>query len=227
MKHKKLIGILATSALLLGSVATFAACGGQEHKIERVDETQATCTEGGHAAYYKCTDEGCDKIFSDIEGKHEIKWDDVEKTDPLGHSMTHVEAKEADCTEDGANEHYHCNRCENDFADEAGATPMEDAVIPALGHDMKVVGKVIPVTGQPGVKAHYRCERENKEYFDSFGDKAVTDENRHELEYDMLTTAPSGWFDVHHGFFPFQRRRPVCYDHGRKRFERGNERVLY
>lgn len=200
MKHKKLIGILATSALLLGSVATFAACGGQEHKIERVDETQATCTEGGHAAYYKCTDEGCDKIFSDIEGKHEIKWDDVEKTDPLGHSMTHVEAKEADCTEDGANEHYHCNRCENDFADEAGATPMEDAVIPALGHDMKVVEKVIPVTGQPGVKAHYRCERENKEYFDSFGDKAVTDENRHELEYDMLTTAPSGWFDVHHDF---------------------------
>ena len=97
MKHKKLIGILATSALLLGSVATFAACGGQEHKIERVDETQATCTEGGHAAYYKCTDEGCDKIFSDIEGKHEIKWDDVEKTDPLGHSMTHVEEKEADC----------------------------------------------------------------------------------------------------------------------------------
>ncbi len=200
MKHKKLIGILATSALLLGSVATFAACGGQEHKIERVDETQATCTEGGHAAYYKCTDEGCDKIFSDIEGKHEIKWDDVEKTDPLGHSMTHVEAKEADCTEDGANEHYHCNRCENDFADEAGATPMEDAVIPALGHDMEVVKKVIPVTGQPGVKAHYRCERENKEYFDSFGDKAVTDENRHELEYDMLTTAPSGWYDVHHDF---------------------------
>lgn len=200
MKHKKLIGILATSALLLGSVATFAACGGQEHKIERVDETQATCTEGGHAAYYKCTDEGCDKIFSDIEGKHEIKWDDVEKTDPLGHSMTHMEAKEADCTEDGANEHYHCNRCENDFADEAGATPMEDAVIPALGHDMEVVEKVIPVTGQPGVKAHYRCERENKEYFDSFGDKAVTDENRHELEYDMLTTAPSGWYDVHHDF---------------------------
>lgn len=200
MKHKKLIGILATSALLLGSVATFAACGGKEHKIERVDETQATCTEGGHAAYYKCTDEGCDKIFSDIEGKHEIKWDDVNKTDPLGHSMTHVEAKAADCTEDGANEHYHCNRCENDFADEAGATPMEDAVIDALGHDMKPVQKVLPVTGSPGVKAHYRCDRENVEYFDSFGDKKVTDENRHELEYDMLTTAPSGWYDVHHDF---------------------------
>ena len=52
MKHKKLIGILATSALLLGSAATFAACGGGNHTIERVEETQATCTEGGHAAYY-------------------------------------------------------------------------------------------------------------------------------------------------------------------------------
>lgn len=200
MKHKKLIGILATSALLLGSAATFAACGGGNHTIERVEETQATCTEGGHAAYYKCTDDGCDKLFSDIEGKHEITWDDVEKTDPLGHNMTKVDAKDASCTEDGAKEHYHCERCENDFKDEAGATAETDAAIPALGHDMKVVDKVIPVTGHPGVKAHYRCEREDAEYFDSFGDKKVTDENRHELEYDMLTTAPSGWFDVHHDF---------------------------
>lgn len=196
MKHKKLIGILATSALLLGSVASFAACGGGKHTIERVDETPATCTEGGHGAYYRCTDDGCDKIFSDIEGKHEIKWDDVEKTDPLGHSMTHVDAKAADCTEDGANEHYHCGRCEKNFTDEAGSAEKTDAVIPALGHDMKVVDKVIPVTGHPGVKAHYRCERDHEEYFDSFGDKKVTNDNRHELEYDMLTTAPNGWYST-------------------------------
>lgn len=196
MKHKKLIGILATSALLLGSVASFAACGGGKHTIERVDETPATCTEGGHGAYYRCTDDGCDKIFSDIEGKHEIKWDDVEKTDPLGHSMTHVDAKVADCTEDGANEHYHCGRCEKNFTDEAGSAEKTDAVIPALGHDMKVVDKVIPVTGHPGVKAHYRCERDHEEYFDSFGDKKVTNDNRHELEYDMLTTAPNGWYST-------------------------------
>lgn len=201
MKHKKIVGILATSALLLGSVATLAACGGGKHTIERVDETQATCTEGGHAAYYKCTDDGCGKLFSDIEGKHEIKWEEVEKTDPLGHDMTHVTAKDADCTQDGAKDHYHCERCENDFKDEAGATAEPDAVIPALGHDMKVVEKVIPVTGAPGIKAHYRCERENnQEYFDSFGDKKVTDENRHELEYDMLTTAPNGWYATEHDF---------------------------
>ena len=200
MKHKKLVGILATSTLLLSSAAMFAACGGPKHTIERVNETQATCTEGGHAAYYRCTDEDCDKIFSDIKGKHEITWDDVEKTDPLGHSIIKVDAKDANCTEDGAKEHYHCNRCENNFADEAGTTAKDDVVIDALGHDMKTVEKVIPVTGQPGVKAHYRCEREGVEYFDSFGDKKVTDENRHELEYDMLTTAPSGWYDVHHDF---------------------------
>ena len=196
MKRKKLIGILATSTLLLSSVAMFAACGGGKHTIERVDETPATCTEGGHGAYYRCTDDGCDKIFSDIEGKHEIKWDDVEKTDPLGHSMTHVDAKAADCTEDGANEHYHCGRCEKNFTDEAGSAEKTDAVIPALGHDMKVVDKVIPVTGHPGVKAHYRCERDHEEYFDSFGDKKVTNDNRHELEYDMLTTAPNGWYST-------------------------------
>lgn len=201
MKHKKIVGILATSALLLGSVATLAACGGSKHTIERVDETQATCTEGGHAAYYKCTDDGCGKLFSDIEGKHEIKWEEVEKTDPLGHDMTHVTAKDANCTEDGAKDHYHCERCENDFKDEAGATAEPDAVIPALGHDMKVVEKVIPVTGAPGIKAHYRCERENnQEYFDSFGDRKVTDENRHELEYDMLSVAPSTWYGTNQNY---------------------------
>lgn len=200
MKHKKLIGIVATSALLLGSVATFAACGGDAHTIERVDEKQATCTEGGHAAYYKCTDEGCDKLFSDIDGKHEITWDDVEKTDPLGHDMKHVNAKAATCTEEGTNDHYHCDRCELNFTDEAGSAQKSDAVINALGHDMEAVAKKIPVTGQPGVKAHYRCKRENAEYFDSFGDKKVTDENKHELEYNMLTTAPNGWYASEHDF---------------------------
>lgn len=144
MKHKKLIGIVATSALLLGSVATFAACGGDAHTIERVDEKQATCTEGGHAAYYKCTDEGCDKLFSDIEGKHEITWDDVEKTDPLGHDMKHVNAKAATCTEEGTNDHYHCDRCELNFTDEAGSAQKSDAVINALGHDMEAVAKKFP-----------------------------------------------------------------------------------
>lgn len=193
MKHKKLVGILATSALLLGSVATFAACGGNEHTIERVNEMPATCTEGGHGAYYKCTDDGCDKIFSDIEGKHEITWADVEKTNPLGHDMTHVNAKNATCTEEGANEHYHCNRCELNFTDEAGSAEKADAVISALGHDMKPVDKVVPVTGQPGIKAHYRCDRENAEYFDSFGDRKVTNENKHELEYNMLADSNIGW----------------------------------
>ena len=193
MKHKKLIGIVATSALLLGSVATFAACGGNAHTIERVDEKQATCIEGGHAAYYKCTDEGCDKLFSDIKGEHEITWDDVEKTDPLGHDMKHVDAKAATCTEEGTNDHYHCDRCELNFTDEAGSAEKTDAVINALGHDMEEVAKQIPVTGQPGVKAHYRCKRENAEYFDSFGDKKVTDENKHELEYNMLAGSNVGW----------------------------------
>lgn len=200
MKHKKLVGILATSTLLLGSVAMFAACGGEEHTIERVNETQATCTTGGHGVYYRCTDDGCGKLFADPEGKQEIQLSEVDTTAPLGHNMTPVEAKEASCTEDGAKAHYHCERCGNNYQDEAGTTLEEDAVIEKLGHDMKPVDKVIPETGKPGVKAHYYCEREKVEYFDSFGDKKVTNENKHELEYNMLQTAPSGWYGPQHDF---------------------------
>ena len=52
------------------------------------------------------------------------------------HAMIRVEAKEADCTEDGNIEYYICAGCGKYFADEAGEHEMDpaDVVIKAAGH---------------------------------------------------------------------------------------------
>ena len=54
---------------------------------------------------------------------------------PLSHTMTHVEAKAATCTEDGNVEYYECSVCEKKFADEEGTTEITtDVVLPKKGH---------------------------------------------------------------------------------------------
>ena len=56
---------------------------------------------------------------------------------PLSHTMTHVEAKEATCTEDGSSmEYYECSVCGKKYEDEEGTTEITiDVVLPKTGHD--------------------------------------------------------------------------------------------
>ena len=45
------------------------------HSMESVAAVEATCTEDGNIAYYKCS--VCGKYFSDADGKEEITADSV------------------------------------------------------------------------------------------------------------------------------------------------------
>ena len=55
---------------------------------------------------------------------------------PLSHTMTHVEAKAATCTEDGNIEYYECSVCEKKYEDEEGTTEITtDVVLPKTGHN--------------------------------------------------------------------------------------------
>ncbi len=51
------------------------------------------------------------------------------------HTMTHVAAKAPTCTEPGNVEYYHCEKCGNNYEDEAGEKYLQDVIVPALGHD--------------------------------------------------------------------------------------------
>ncbi len=57
------------------------------------------------------------------------------------HRLTHVEAKDATCTEDGNTEYWYCSGCDTYFSDEDCTTEIapKDTIIEAPGHDYESV----------------------------------------------------------------------------------------
>ena len=97
-----------------------------------------TCTSEGHIKFYTCTK--CDRYFrrdESIKEKIVAKETSAEevKISKKDHTPTQIAAKAATCTEAGNIEYYVCSVCQGKFKDEKGEIPVNDVVIPALGHD--------------------------------------------------------------------------------------------
>ena len=80
-----------------------------------------------------CEEEGL-RTWTATYGDHsETKEQTIEA---LGHTMAHVEAKQAKCEEDGNIEHWHCTVCEKNYSDSEGKNELSDVSIPATGHTL-------------------------------------------------------------------------------------------
>ena len=141
------------------------------HTIVAVNAKEATCTEAGNTAHYKCS--ACEKLFSDEEGTTEIT---VGSTviDAEGHEMTHHEAVPATCTEDGTLEYYSCSRCNKNFADENGTNEMTSIVDVKKGHAMTHHEAVPATCTEDGTLEYYYCSRCNKNFADENGTNEMT-----------------------------------------------------
>ena len=112
------------------------------HNLSHVAAKAETCTTDGNVEYYRCT--RCGKCFTDNEGKNEIAKDKV-TISATGHSLDHVKAKAATCTEDGNTEYWKCSKCGKFFADSKGENEIEkDSWIIPAGH--KGVDKINAAT---------------------------------------------------------------------------------
>lgn len=97
------------------------------HSFEKVAAKQATCTEDGHLAYWKCSK--CGKMFADADGKTEISAANV-LVEATGHDTEHVKhvgEKAPTYKEDGHKEYYECPECGKKFADPDCKNPVTDA----------------------------------------------------------------------------------------------------
>ena len=135
---------IAMFAAIAASLLGLAACKPNEpahkHTLTAVSKQDATCTDNGNEAYWKC--DGCGKMFSDGEGKNEIQ--SVPEIAAKGHSVpTMTETKSADCTNKGQKSGK-CKVCQQ--------TVTED--IPALGHNAMWTA----VDEQTHIKKCTRCE---------------------------------------------------------------------
>lgn len=153
--------------MLLSAVSGLTACGG-EHSHDNLDavaKKDATCTEAGYEAYYKCPE--CDKIFSDAKGENEI-------TAPVaiaaGHKIEKVNQKDATCIALGAKAHYKCKACDALFSDEAGTHPITEVeTIPMADHTIVSVPMKRPLCTEDGYEEHYKCSYCSKLFEDEEG----------------------------------------------------------
>lgn len=123
------------------------------HHLEKVDAKAATCTENGNIEYWRCTNSGCGKYFSDAQGQTEI----VVTTTTVP-AIAHANVKEVKAGIDteakkGWNYHWYCEDCgkcfNNSFGDEELAEstvyyyPIESVSINLSG---KKAGTVAAIT---------------------------------------------------------------------------------
>ena len=104
--------------------------------LTKTDAVDPTCTEDGNIDCWTCDD--CGKMFSDAAAETEIQSGE-EVVNATGHdeTLTHHEAQDPDCTNDGTIEYWTCESCGTNFDAAIGGNEIaseDDLIDPATGH---------------------------------------------------------------------------------------------
>lgn len=123
-------GYSVTAKMVCGVTGCAYAVEDKNCKVTYKVTKQPTCTENGDRYYTAiATLEG--KIYQDGKSADGV-------VDAIGHTLTHVEAKNAGtCEGDGNKEYWKCTTCNKCYADAKAVneTTFEEMVIKAPGHD--------------------------------------------------------------------------------------------
>ena len=176
------------------NVQTAAAIG---HDLEKVAKKNASCTETGYEAYWRC--KKCAKLFSDEAGTNEII--NPVEINANGHALKKVEKKAPTCTGIGYEAYWKCSKCAKLFSDEAGTHEINNPVeINANGHDLKKVEKKEAGCTETGHEAYWRCKNCAK----LFSDEAGT----HEINNPVEINANG------HDLKKVEKKAPTCTETG-------------
>lgn len=90
------------------------------HDTTKIAAKAPTCTQDGNIEYWHCTT--CNKYYSDnsCDPSKEITLQSTVL--PAAHSLQHIAALAATCTEKGHAQHWHCTACGKYFTDENAQT---------------------------------------------------------------------------------------------------------
>ena len=121
-----------------------------------VDRVNPTCTDHGMNDYIVCS--RCSKFFKTPDYYTTLTEADL-VLPALGHNYDHVDPFEATCSNNGAKEHYHCDRCDTFFNTEKVEVASDTVITPRLDHVFGARIDGTPATEtENGCIAHYECE---------------------------------------------------------------------
>ena len=195
------IGLLAIFSLTVFGVVS-CKDNTHVHSMESVAAVEATCTEDGNIAYYKCS--VCGKYFSDADGKEEITADSV-VIPAKGHEIVSVPAVDTTCEAAGNIAYYKCSVCGKYFSDEAGKNEItaDSVVVPAKGHSLESVAAVDATCEEAGNIAYYKCSVCGKYFSDADG--------KNEISADSVVVPAKG-----HTIVSVEVREATCSEVGIK-----------
>ena len=157
------------------NVQTAAAIG---HDLEKVAQKNASCTETGHEAYWRC--KKCAKLFSDEAGKIEIN--NPVEINANGHDLKKVEKKAPTCTEIGWEAYDTCSHCNY-------TTYVE---LPKLNHDLEHHEAKAATCTEIGWEAYDTCKREGCTY-STYKEIATLNHDLEHHEAKAATCTENGW----------------------------------
>ena len=167
------------------------------HDISAVAGKNATCTEDGYGAHYKCN--VCNTLFADEDGETVIA--EPPAIPSPGHNIQPVARKDSTCTEEGYEAHYKCETCNTLFADADGETVIaEPTAITKKAHDIQPVPQMDPTCVTEGYEAHFKCETCNTLFADEDGETVI----------DEPASIPT----VAHTIVPVSGVAPTCREAG-------------
>ena len=102
---------------------------------------------------------------------------DYKVIEPTGHNLTHAEEKAATCTENGAHEHWYCDKCGKYFSDEKAENEIKEseAIIFATGHTVTKVPAKAATCAAAGNIEYYVCSNCGKYFSDAEGTIEITE----------------------------------------------------
>ena len=124
------------------------------HKLEYVGEVPSTCIEAGNRAHWHCemcgknfADQNAEKLLEDVslplgahnivDGKCAVCGKSEEQTAPeCTHRLTHVDEIRSTCIQTGTREHWHCEICGKNYADENAKKLLTNISLPYGAHNI-------------------------------------------------------------------------------------------
>ena len=138
----------------------------------RATETYLTAADGSHSLTLSETNDAAAQRW-----QFRTVADDGKTFSPdcLHANKTHVEAKDATCTQPGTKEHWHCDGCGQNFSDESCQTVLYSVTIPVEGHSLVHIDRVEPTTEAEGNIEYWVCSKCGSKFKDADGTETITD----------------------------------------------------